>query len=406
MYPLLHDGDVVKLRKVPFAGIKTNDIICFQKQGKLITHRVLYKSENYLITRGDNATQADGKVYKGQILGKITKVKRGKNEFSPESLYLIQSTVYFQEIVRVTETLKKVGLSFVILKGLPLHLYYEGKHAQRLFYDCDILVGRKLFGRFSSVLTDLGYKPVSSDLSKGHKKLKDKEPEVTFFKDVHGMPVYFDIHLEAVFLMTQLGKLEALYSQKLLDTFSDELRGNTKNISIQDNIFTILAPEYLFIYLALHLFHHNFTGAYRFELMDALVKKEKFQYAEIARIVRQYKLGGFLIPVLLLMRKYYQTEFPRDFLRQIAPDEKKKQYIFKSIIPKSIFNEEGRVQGGTTRFKMIFLLSQEPMWKKILVFLNRQVIYSVFWVLILGIRVALRKTLPMNFLVSEKPSKA
>ena len=44
--------------------------------------------------------------------------------------------------------------------------------------------------------------------------MKDKESELAYYKIINGFMVTFDLHLEVVFMMTQLGRLEALYPQK------------------------------------------------------------------------------------------------------------------------------------------------------------------------------------------------
>ena len=76
-----------------------------------------------------------------------------------------------------------------------------------------------------------GYSKAESEYSPIHKLLKDKPTEVSFYKKINNFPVVFDIHLEPVFLMNQIGRLEALYPQKLLDRltnkFLDEKRQPT-----------------------------------------------------------------------------------------------------------------------------------------------------------------------------------
>ncbi|MFN4212726.1 MAG: hypothetical protein ACK4FL_02050, partial [Microgenomates group bacterium] len=47
----------------------------------------------------------------------------------------------------------------------------------------------------------------------------------------------------------------------------------------------------------------------------------------------------------------------------------------------NIFDDEPRIKAGINRFKNLFFLSPQPLWRKFLVFFNRQVLYSLFWVL-------------------------
>ncbi|MFN4213017.1 MAG: S26 family signal peptidase, partial [Microgenomates group bacterium] len=101
MSPILQPEDVVYFKKISFSKIKVNDLIVFRKKNQLISHRVVYKTKDYLITKGDNSFSADGKIKPWQILGKIYRIKRNGQIFNPDSLYLLQSTYYFSEIVKI-----------------------------------------------------------------------------------------------------------------------------------------------------------------------------------------------------------------------------------------------------------------------------------------------------------------
>jgi Peptidase S24-like. len=138
MLPILRPNDIVYFKKIPFLKIKVNDLIIFKKKNQLITHRVIYKTKKYLITKGDNNPNSDGKIYPKQILGRVYQVKRNGQIFKPETFYLIQSTHYFSEIVKIKNEFDKENINYVFLKGLPLHLYFEGTHPKRLYADCDV----------------------------------------------------------------------------------------------------------------------------------------------------------------------------------------------------------------------------------------------------------------------------
>jgi len=45
----------------------------------------------------------------------------------------------------------------------------------------------------------------------------------------------------------------------------------------------------------------------------------------------------------------------------------------------NIFDDEPRLKSGINRFKNLFILSPMPLYKKVLVILNYQVIYSIIW---------------------------
>src|SRR3989338_6390297 len=100
MLPILKPGDVLFLRRIKFRQAKINDLIMLMKGGKVITHRVIYKNTDHLITKGDNNQKSDGKVYPHQIIGKVYQVKRNGYYFNPEDINLLQSSHYYQEITK------------------------------------------------------------------------------------------------------------------------------------------------------------------------------------------------------------------------------------------------------------------------------------------------------------------
>jgi len=385
MLPILQPNDIVYFKKISLLKIKINDLIVFKKKNQLITHRVIYKTKKYLITKGDNNPNYDGKIYPKQILGKVYQIKRNDQIFKPETLYLIQSTHYFSEIVKIKNEFDKEKINYVFLKGLHLHLYFEGSHPKRLYADCDVLVDKKDFEKAEKILFSFGYQKADTSLSSFQKKLQDKKVENAYWKTINNFTVVFDLHLEVVFMMTQLGKLEALYPQKLIDDLTNEFLKTKKEIKINNEKFLILNTYYLILYLSLHLFHHNFTGAFRYDLLDKVIRKTKITAVlinQLINIIKKYKLQNFVYPVFFLIKKYYQTPLPKNFLNQIKPNFYTTfTLIFTQRLHKiNIFNDEPRLKAGTKRFLYLFLLSPSPFWKKILVFFNPQVVFAVLWV--------------------------
>lgn len=382
MLPILYEDDILYFKKTSFSKIKINDLIVFQKKNKIICHRVIYKTQKYIITKGDNNPKSDGKIYLRQILGKVYQVKRNGQIFKPETLYLIQSTHYFSEIVKIKKAFDKEKINYVFLKGLPLHLYFEGKHPQRIYADCDVLIDKKDFQKAQNILFKFGYQKADLHWSKQVKKLQRQELEITFYKKFNSFIVALDIHLQLVELsIVHLGHFNNLYFQKLIDDLTKEFLKNKKRVKILNENFLILNTNYLILYLALHLFHHNFKGAFRYEFLNQVIKKTKKLNETLTKVqddIEKYKLNNFVYPVFYLLKKHYQTPLPNNFLSQIKPSNflTLKLYNFRNF---NIFDDETRIQAGIHRFLNLFLLSPNPWWKKILVFFNFQVIAAVLW---------------------------
>lgn len=379
MVPFFLDGDVLEIKKTPFSSLKVNDFITFKKGNSYITHRAIFKSKQFIITKGDQNLKSDGKIYPRQILGKVVQVKRGSKSFETEHLYLIQSSLYFQEIVKIKIALERQNLDFVILKGLPVHLYFEKTHPQRIYADCDLLIKRGDLTKLKKILKKFGFKSSSKSLSIINNK--QDQAEVSYQKYINSFPIIFDVHFQAVFLMIQINNLDPLYPQKLLEQFSQELLASKQIIKIQTHPFPILSTENLVLYLALHLFHHNFRGYYRYELLNKIIDLKKINFETIAKKITKYRLENFVYPVFLLLKKHYSTNLPPQFFKNIQPDKKILNIIKKRILKIDIFEDEGRIKSGTDRFKYLFYLSPNPLIKKWQTIFNPQVLYSIYWVL-------------------------
>lgn len=386
MYPLFHDGDVVYFQKTPFKKIVVNDFVVIKKNAHHITHRVVYKSRGkipYIITKGDTNIKSDGKIYAKQLIGRVIKIKRNKSILNPQQYYLIQSTLYFQEIVRILNLLQRNEVDFVILKGLPLHLFYEKAYPKRIYSDCDILVQSQDFALLEKLFSNEKYtkrKPQNSGI---HKNTDYRTTEYVFDKVIQGFSISFDVHLEVVFLqMNTLGNLDNLYPQTMIEELTELFLHEKKQITLHHQSFPVLTSEDLIYYPALHLYRHNYRGYNRYEFLDSILRTHsKFDYTKIANRIMKFKINNFVYPAFLLLQKYYQTPIPKSFLSTIKPTKQYLDYIEKSILPIQIFDDQTRIQGGIQKFKNTFFLSPNMLIEKLLVFGSREVLYSLFWVI-------------------------
>lgn len=381
MLPILREGDVVFLKNISFKYIKLNDIICVKKNGILFTHKVVYKCETFLVSKGNNSLQSDGKVYPRNILGIARKFQRKNEIFDIEDIYLMQSTFYFSEIVRIKRCLETEGIKFIVLKGLPLHMYYEKKHPRRIYADCDILINREQIGQVNLIFKKMGYKKKEKHLFKKLKGSEINEQEVSHVKKLNGIVIEFDVHLEAVFMMTAAGSFKALYPISLLDRLTTKFLDEKIEIKIDDESFPVLSKESLFIYLGLHLFHHNFEGAYRYDFYKTVIEKSKIDYDKAIADINSFKLSNYIFPALYQLNQYYGVKIPRTFLNSMKVSAKTKRFA-KNFKFMDIFNDKGRVANGILRFKNIYAFSTENFYKKAIVLADPKVLASFIWVVL------------------------
>ena len=309
-----------------------------------------------------------------------------------EDVYLLQSTIYFQEITKIIRKLDHQRITYVVLKGLPLYLYFQHTHPKRIYLDCDILIENDKKQEAERILIANGYKKIDTSLSKFQKNLQDKEPENAYGKIINGFMVVFDIHTEVVFMMTQLGRLEVLYPQRFVDELTKEFLETKQQVKINYQSFYMLSTNCLLLYLALHFFHHNFKGAFRLDFLDMIIRYSRNQpvrrrlaeggfWTSQNDFIKKYKLQNFVYSVFSLLKKCYQTPIPSSFLKSIQPSNFQLYYLSSTLNhPLSAFNDESRTKGGIQRFKNLFFLSPNPFWYKLFVLFNLQVLYSIFWI--------------------------
>jgi len=82
MYPLIRNGDIAAIKSVSCEELNTGDIIAVvdKKNSHIILHRLIYKRNNQLITRGDISIskRMDSPVEKQELLGVLDKIRRGR----------------------------------------------------------------------------------------------------------------------------------------------------------------------------------------------------------------------------------------------------------------------------------------------------------------------------------------
>ena len=374
MLPLIAPGSDITFKKVGFNQLSVNDLVLFKQYSQLVCHRLIYRTPDYLITKGDNNLNSDGRIYPSQILGRLIAIKYNRQVIIPESLYLAQSTHYLQEIILLNRTFNKANLNYLFLKGLPLYLYYEKAHPKRFYADCDVLIDKSDLTKAIKILKQHGYLWSKKSLAPLLGRMKRYEPELVFYKTIKGFTVTFDLHQELVFLMTELGQLNSLYPTDLHQQLTAEALKAKRLIKYGGQSFPVLSAKHLVLYLGLHLFHHNFTGAFRYRFLKKVIsieqKRNRLQWRELRRLIKQYYLQNYLNPVFSLLKKYYQVNCPLYI-------KTRKTINIKYL---DIFSQQGRMLSGLTRFRNLFWLSPRPFWRRLLVFVNPLTLATAIWV--------------------------
>ena len=357
MIPLIQPGDKPLVKKTTQYDI--NDIVVFKKSERLIAHRIIYKSLSgkYFITKGDNELKPDGKIIKTQILGRVEAVERGGQVIKLTHFYLSQSSVYLKQLEKINKVFNKNKISYIILKGLPLHIHFDNAPPQRLYLDADLLIKKKDFDNAKKLLIKLGYEERQSKL---FKEIVDNPTQITLTKNTKPFPTAIDLHLEPAIGFTKIRNFNQLIPA--LGSFEKYLFKNLQTISVNKTKFPILNINKLLIYLLIHLFHHNFKGPYRMEFIDSLVRNQKIDWIKIKEILHKYKLNNFTYPSILALKRYYQTPIPPDVFTPIFGQKLISCIVIKLAYP---FGKGSIAKEGIVRFILLLLLSPLSCMKKV-----------------------------------------
>lgn len=385
MRPLLFTGDIIEYRKISFSQVNINDIILTYKAGIFMTHRVIYKTDRYLITRGDNNRKADGKMSANNIMGRVVRFKRNGTWHTIEEQYIAQSLYYLKEVQRISKQLQTQNIPHVFIKGVMTSLKHYGKLPQRIYADCDLLIHRESFRKVRSIFEREGYIFLQNQQSLVLPS-KDQIPkfEGDFYKKVDTTPVYFDVHLEPVFLMTKVDGMGVLYKDSMRKELGEHLMRNRDWIHFErGEKYPICSITDQIIYLALHFFHHNNTDITRLFFIHELVRinRRKIKWDRLIDTIKRFSLEVYVYPAFLLMRRYFKTPIPLNVVRRLTIQGYKKKIIDFAMRSSDIFSEDTRLRGGVLRFILIFLMSPEPVWKKLFVFIHPDTIITSVWVI-------------------------
>ncbi|WLR49459.1 signal peptidase I [Halobacillus litoralis] len=82
MYPLIREGDICRFVSLDYENLKKGDILLYQSDhGQLIAHRLIYKSGDSYLCKGDSNLGNDDWVYSDQLIGKMLYVSKNHKIF-------------------------------------------------------------------------------------------------------------------------------------------------------------------------------------------------------------------------------------------------------------------------------------------------------------------------------------
>ena len=76
MLPQLMPGDYINLELAPPESLRCGDIVVFQNDGELVTHRLVSINPHYCLTKGDALQGFDPPIDRSRLLGRVVAFER------------------------------------------------------------------------------------------------------------------------------------------------------------------------------------------------------------------------------------------------------------------------------------------------------------------------------------------
>jgi signal peptidase I len=101
MYPVIRAGDVLVVEPLGARSLRRGDVVLADAMRGLTAHRVLDARDGRIITKGDNAVEADAPLDHERILGIVTALQRGEERrrvrnIPPLVLHLVRAARRFR----------------------------------------------------------------------------------------------------------------------------------------------------------------------------------------------------------------------------------------------------------------------------------------------------------------------
>ena len=352
MMPLIKQGADIYVLQTKFNSLRINEIIVFWKNEKLVAHRIIYKNNRYLITKGDNSPVSDGKVAPRQIVGRVYKINDKPLVTGWKTYTLPIWDVLLKEISVLGEELDKNDIDYVVLEGFPLNLYYRNRdwHAQNNKFTCQILINSTDDKKAEEVLAGLTYQVLGKYSSLEY---------ICYSKELNAISFHLLLRNNTSFLQLHSLKLEYLCPHELTNHFLWKLLKERKKIKIKSFSLYILSPAYLIVYLAIQIVRHNLRGVQRYILLDKVIQKtlkvnKNNEVMRLKEILEGFRLSTFLTPVFIILHRYFKTSFSNALIKS-EPGS-----YMKNI---NIFNDSFPLRGEIDQLILLFHLSPYK-WKR------------------------------------------
>lgn len=121
MLPAVWPGDLLLIRRQQIGEIRPGDIVLFACDGRLVAHRVVFRTSDHemtrLITRGDALPTQDSAITAAELLGKVSFIIRAGKWIEPSARFSFGARL----MARLVSRSGRVATALVRLRAMRQH---------------------------------------------------------------------------------------------------------------------------------------------------------------------------------------------------------------------------------------------------------------------------------------------
>lgn len=305
MYPVLTDGEEIKIVRRIFQDVKPHDWVAFTKDGNLLVHEVLFKSKKYLVSWGVNNIRTDGVIRENQVIGIVDK----------RQIWRRWHLIYLAEAKSLLHDFEMAGIKNLILKGPPWQIAKYGFLLDKPSSDIDWLVDNSQFGVVKKILKGRGFRLhklrwIKKAFYQGE---IPRVSEMSYVKKILGTNLTIDLHLQAV-----REAMTAWYKEPITGENMSQLTDYLLGRRVRERKWPVLPNNENLFFLCLNLmFNHAGRGVYQLASIAHIIDRRGMDWKKLEQLAKKYQVKSYLYFPLLWASRIYKVKIP--FLNRLEP---------------------------------------------------------------------------------------
>ncbi len=214
------------------------------------------------------------------------------------------------ELIHIKQELKSNDIEFISLKGPLLSWDLHNDFFIRISSDIDILIKEDELDQCIEVMKKMGYKPLFVEFPTTKNKRRLVLSTNNQFVLYHqNKKICVEVHWK-------LFKY-AIISDKKLQCFN---KSYTRQITIQQNSFTVYQEELDFIFLVIHGALHAWSRLKWLHDIYAYSKKSDLDWDQVIVLSRQFRAEHLIYQALFLVNRYWDlpTSLQNRFVQELS----------------------------------------------------------------------------------------